>query len=397
MSNATRSAPVTEAVAALLLKQPFFASLMLDMLEIVETDTAPVDKNALATDGHTMWINPKRFAEFNVAERVGCLAHEVMHTILQHPARSRMYQQLGMGPDFKPFQPLRFNKAADYVINAYLVSQGLKLPLGSLQNSQVTGDDIVDEVYAKLPPEDDEDEDDGSDTGNFDGHQPPTNGSNPTSKPAIQAAVKKAQELAKMQGHGSAGMNRLVDEICEPQVSWQEHLRKTFTTVTRGNDAYTWSKPNRRKLAVPPHIYWPGRAGFKGPQIGIEIDTSGSIGDQELSVFLAEMSAILSDIQPEMVHVMFVDSELFNNEVIEIDDVNNIHELKQKAGGGGGTDMTKVFEIIEQRQLPIETVVIFTDGYTPYGEDTGIPTIWCMTTDQVAPWGTTVHVKIPRN
>ena len=145
---------------------------------------------------------------------------------------------------------------------------------------------------------------------------------------------------------------------------------------------------------MPPHVYFPGRSGLKGPTIAVEIDTSGSIGDHELKTFLGELSGILTDMQPEMVHVAYVDNEL-HGEVIEIDDVNMLNELGQKAGGGGGTDMTKIFGIIEEKQIPAETVVIFTDGYTPFGEDTGIPTIWCITTDVKAPWGTTVNVKIP--
>jgi lysozyme family protein len=56
--------------------------------------------------------------------------------------------------------------------------------------------------------------------------------------------------------------------------------------------------------------------------------------------------------------------------------------------------MTVVFREIEKRELPVEYVIVLTDGYTPFGEDPGIPTIWCITTDVVAPWGETVHVKL---
>ncbi len=59
--------------------------------------------------------------------------------------------------------------------------------------------------------------------------------------------------------------------------------------------------------------------------------------------------------------------------------------------------MTVGFQEAATRQLPVETFVVFTDGYTPFGEDTGIPTIWAMTTEKEAPWGTTVHVDIKRS
>jgi predicted metal-dependent peptidase len=99
---------------------------------------------------------------------------------------------------------------------------------------------------------------------------------------------------------------------------------------------------------------------------------------------------------PEKVYCMYVDAELYNDEVIEIEDVNDLEHLKSKAGGGGGTDMTVVFREIEKRDLAVEAVVVLTDGYTPFGDDCGIPTIWCIVGDGSikAPWGTTIHVKL---
>ena len=396
----SRSPAVTEAISALLVQQPFYASLVLDLLKIEETTTIPQSVDPLrtaATDGKTLWINPEPFSKLTIHERIGLLAHEVMHVILQHNQRLHMYMSLGLGPDLKKFSPKKFNHACDYIINANLTAVDpttnrprFTLPLGALINPQVTADDIVDEVYLKLPDEE-EDQPDGPDS-----HEPGDPAQQPP-KAAIQAAVAKAGEIAKMQGKGTAGLERLIDGICEPQVPWHEHLRKAMMTVTRGRDTYTWARPNRRKLASPPHIYWPGRAGWKGPHIAVEIDTSGSIGDEELKVFMGELSGILTDLEPEMVYLMYVDDEL-HGDVIEVDDVNQLPEAQQKAGGGGGTDMTTVFREIKERQLPVETVVVLTDGYTPFGteEEAGIPTIWCMTTEKEADWGTTVHVKLNR-
>jgi predicted metal-dependent peptidase len=213
----------------------------------------------------------------------------------------------------------------------------------------------------------------------------------------VQAAVKKAQEISKMAGKGTPGLERLIDAICEPQIPWGEYLRKAIATTTRGRDVYTWSRPNRRKLAIAPHVYWPGRSGLKGPVIAVEIDTSGSVGEDELKAFLGELSGILTDVQPEMVHVAYVDDELCGD-VIEIDDVNELVSLGKKASGGGGTDMTKIFDIIEEKQIPAETVVVLTDGYTGFGDEEGKPpTIWCITTAGIeAPWGVTVYVDVKR-
>lgn len=364
---------------------------MLDLTEIVETKQLP-DGSQLetcATDGKYIWINSEKFAKYTIDERIGMLAHEIAHVIFQHAKRQQAYIQLGVGPDLKTFSRKKFNHAADYIINAHLTGQGFKLPLGSLQNSQVGADGIVDEVYLKLP-DDEEDKPDGVDQhveGNPEDPMPDT--------AQVQAALQKAKEIAKMQGKGAGGLERFIEDFCAPKVSWQEHLRKALITNIRGRDVYTWSRPNRRKLATAPHVYMPGRAGLQAPEIAVEIDTSGSIGEDELKTFLGELSGILDEIQPRKIYAMYVDDKLFNDEVIEIDDVNQLTELGQKSGGGGGTDMTTVFRVIEERQLPVESVVVFTDGYTPFGEDTGLPTIWAITTAGIkAPWGTTVHVPL---
>lgn len=212
----------------------------------------------------------------------------------------------------------------------------------------------------------------------------------------MAAALKKAQEIAKMQGKGAAGLERVIDMICEPEVPWQDHFRRKFMNMSRGRDEMTWAKPNRRKLAAPPHLYLPGRTGREGPEIGIVVDTSGSIGQDELNTFMGEAKGIMSDVEPKAVHLAYVDDEV-HGEVITFDDVNELEAVAKKAGGGGGTNLPKGFEKFQEMELPIETQVVFTDGYTPFGEDQGIPTIWCITTEGItAPWGETVHVKIKR-
>lgn len=380
-----RSTELTEALSAFINQQPFFAVLLFDLLDVVEGEQV----ERAATDGKRVFVNPKYFKKLSVPERVFVLAHEVLHVILQHPARGKLYKDMGYGPDLKPYSHKKMNHAADYVINSYL--NDLKVgrqPLGTLLNGQYGKDDLVDDVYCKLPDEE-EDQDDG-----WDNHMDPAQDGTAPTKAEIQRALKMGETAQKMQGKMPAGLQRLIDDICEPQVSWQEHLEKTLITM-HGSEEASWAKANRRRLAMPPHIPWPGRVGNHAGKIAVEIDTSGSIGEKELRVFLGELSGMLTDVRPELIYVMYVDAALFNDEVLEIDDPSDLVELGKKAGGGGGTDMTVVFREIENRQLDVEYVVVLTDGYTGFGEDVGVPTVWCITTpDITAPWGVTVHVKL---
>lgn len=381
-----RSYELTEAIAALIMRQPFFAVLLLDLLEIVESDVVPT----AATDAKNLYINPDWFKNKcrNVDERMFTLSHEILHVVLQHPTRIKYYQEMGFGPDLKPFNPTKANHAMDYIINDSLIHDGIgKPPIGVLINPQFDRTMIWDEVYEQLP--DDEDKS-GDGSGGWDQHMPSDPNSAP-SKAAVQRAVQSAAAAAKSMGKMPASMQRFVDELCEPQVRWEEHLRKAITTST-GRDSQTWNRPNRRRLAIAPHIYWPGRAGIKAGGIVSINDTSGSVSDKEQAHFFGELHSILSDLQPETLHVMFVDAEVHG--IHELHDPNDLLTLKSEVKGGGGTDMTVGLKAIEKEHLRPSTVVVFTDGYTPFGEDIGIPTIWCITSDVVAPWGTTVHVKV---
>lgn len=400
MSTQPRSDALVEALSSMINQQPFFAVLTFNLLELHESETFPggMPCNTAATDGKHVYINPTFFKKLTVPERVFVLAHEVTHVILQHPDRMKAYAEMGYGPDMLEFQSQRFNKAADYVINSYLNELGVgRQPLDTLLNGQYGKDDLVDDVYCKLPPEpDDPNQGQGSGAGGWDQHLPgeqSADGTGSPSKAEIQRAVAMAAGAAKAQGTLPGALQRLVDEIIDPEIPWDQILERTIQTIY-GNEEATWAKVNRRRLAMAPHIPWPGRSGNRAGNIALEIDTSGSIGPDELNKFLGVTSGILKSVQPETIYAMYVDSHLFNDEVIELTDMDDLSTLKAKAGGGGGTDMTVVFREIEARELDVEYVIVLTDGYTPFGEDVGIPTIWCITTDVVAPWGQTINVKL---
>ena len=382
------SLELSDAISALVVQQPFYAVLLFDMLEVKETDSVPT----AATNGREVLVNPAFFKQISVQERIGVLAHEVTHVVLEHMTRSKGYMDLGVGPDLKPYNHRKMNYAQDYIINQMLADSGLKMPFGSLFNPQVTANDVADEVYLKIPDPPDDD-DGGKAGGNWDVHMPPADPASLPDKPTIQRALKMAEAAAKQMGNLPAGMQRLIDEVCEPSVKWTDYILRTLVTLS-GHDEQSYCKPNRRRLANPPHIYWPGKVGSRSGTGVIEVDTSGSIDDKMLARWFGEMHGVLQDCQPEKLHVMFVDAQV-HGDVHEIEDINDLLELRKHAGGGGGTDMTIVFREIEARAIHADYVIILTDGYTPFGEDTGIPTIWCITTPDVeAPWGVTVHCEV---
>ena len=313
------------------------------------------------------------------------LCHEILHDVLEHPTRMRAYQDRGVGPDLKPWNQKKMNYACDYIINPMVVEAGMQMPLGSLFNPQITSNDIADEVYCKIPdpPEDD-------DSG--DNHIPAEDPAALPDRSVIQRAVKMAETAAKSQGKMPAGLQRLVDEVCEPKIVWTDYVLRHIITMS-GHDEQSYAKPNRRRLASPPHIYWPGRVGSRSGVGGICVDTSGSIGEEELKTWFGEMHGILQDCLPEKLYVGFVDAALHGG-FHEIEDINDLLDLRKKVAGGGGTNLPVFFDEAEAAGLELDWVVVLTDGYTPFGHERSVPTIWCITSDVKADWGSTVHVPL---
>ena len=147
-------------------------------------------------------------------------------------------------------------------------------------------------------------------------------------------AVKQAAQQAKAIGDAPANLLEVIDEVLEPKIDWREALN-IFVDQTAKSD-YTWTKPNRRFIASG--MYLPSLASEELKPIVIAIDTSLSIGREELAQFGAEINSILSAFRTT-VHVIYCDTRV--TDVIEVssDDLPYTFEYK----GRGGTRFSPVF------------------------------------------------------
>lgn len=382
----------TQALSKLIMQHPFYAVVLMDAMTVTFTDTVPT----MATDGCSVFVNPKFSESMTVDENVFVICHEVLHFVLQHMGRGKLYQDRGFGPDLKPYDHGRMNKAADYIINDMLI----RGKVGTMPSGQNAGlhdvtianfDDIADEVYTKIP-DDSDGNDDGQGHGNFDEHLNPSPNQPAPSQADVQRTVAQASNAAKAQGKMPAELERLVGEILEPQKQWAEILRDEMTTAI-GNDEATWARPNRRRLCMNPSIYMPGTTGYATGHVVVQIDTSGSITDKEVNVFVSEVVGILTEARPERVTVLWVDSKVAG--VDELDYPEQAHDLKAK--GGGGTDMRAGIEWVEKNLHGAPSCfVCLTDGYTPWPEEEPpYRTIWVITEEsQKSPVGVSTHIKV---
>ena len=201
-------------------------------------------------------------------------------------------------------------------------------------------------------------------------------------------AVSQAARAAKAQGDLPGCLQRLVEDILAPRVDWREVLQQ-FIARTARND-YDWSRPSRR-FAHRGDVVLPSLRSNELPPIVVVVDTSGSIGAEEMNQFLGEVEGILGQ-YPTTIHLLWADAQVAGVDVLTQADLP-LTGLEPK--GGGGTNFIPAFEWVEEEQLELSCLVYLTDMYGtfPTVEPT-YPTLWVATSDVVAPWGETVPMRM---
>lgn len=158
-----------------------------------------------------------------------------------------------------------------------------------------------------------------------------------------------------------AHWQRWADELLEPQVDWRKELAQVLhrTVVRAGQDLHTMARPSRRQSAYKPFIM-PGKRSIR-PEIAVIVDTSGSIGDAELSQAVSEVVAIVRANGYNEITVMSVDA-----------DVHTVKKVRRKEdiqlAGGGGTDMGIGLKAASKLKPKPDIVIVLTDGITPWPE-----------------------------
>jgi len=206
----------------------------------------------------------------------------------------------------------------------------------------------------------------------------------------IDEAIRQGALTA---GKAGGGGNRGFDDLLKVQVDWREVLREFVSNTCVGNDYATYARPNRRLLSQG--VYMPSGISETIEELVLALDTSGSIGQREITVMLTEAASILETVKPNKVRVLYWGSDVVRDEVYEM------HELDQmiastKPRDGGGTDVRCVTEYMREHDISPSAVIVLTDGYLYGGWGTWTcPVLWTILDNENAnpDVGKRVHIK----
>ena len=208
---------------------------------------------------------------------------------------------------------------------------------------------------------------------------------------AIRQGVTAHQKIA---GTGAGGIDRDLLDLLTPKVDWREMLREFVKSTCHAKDTSSWRRVNRRFLSTG--VYMPSLIGEKVGHLVIGVDTSGSIGQKELSGFLTEVRGIAEEVKPSQVDLIYWDGAVAAHEEYTENMVGDIIN-STKPRGGGGTSPSCVSAYLKEKHIVPECVIMLTDGYVgnDWGGEWTAPVLWAIVggNDCVAGNGKTVHVK----
>jgi len=373
------------AYSKLGLREAFIAAVMTRVKREV-SDKVPT----AGTNGNWVRFNPTWCEKLTDEELFGLVLHESCHVVLMH-----MWRREGRDPKI-------WNVANDALINAYIKSRGWQLPKGGVHIGWVKEEHSSEYVYNKLKEQQQEqqkngggsgdgegDEEDNTNGGGFDGTGDLHDAQDDATRVDMEATIVAAAKMAKDCGQGSALIDRVLEKVGEPMVRWQDVCRSMMTESCAAD--YTYMRPSRRFIGSG--LYLPSLRSDALGGLAIGFDTSGSMGPKECNQIAAEIQAIVDDLQPEFVEVVYCDYAVTRVERFERDEL-----LELRPSGGGGTRFQPVFEHFANTGERYCGMIFFTDmeGNLRECEEPPFPTIWADIgySHPPEPFGTRVKVAL---
>jgi predicted metal-dependent peptidase len=350
---------ISASILRLRMKSPFFATLAMfaKFSPTQEIFTA-------ATDGKDIFYNEDFIRSLPTKQIDGLLLHEVLHAALLHiPRRGTR-------------EPELWNIAADIVINGMIAQESdFELPAGGLRDSALENF-TVEEVYEILQkrPRIQFHDCDLLDRAPCD--VPGSGGRivlSASAKAELEShwrnALQQARVIAQSSKAGKIplGIQRELDRLTTPQLDWRSYLWRYLTQTP--NDFRDFDR-----RFVGQGLYIETLSG-ESVKVYVAIDTSGSIDNQILRIFLSEVRGILDAYPHLKCDLYYADAAAYGP--YELDPNSKFPPPE----GGGGTSFVPFFQAIkaDQQEQLSSLCIYLTDGYGDFPAPApAAPTLWVV-------------------
>jgi predicted metal-dependent peptidase len=353
------------AKTKLMLSHPFFGSLC-TTLEFEKSD----DIESFTTKNRKFIYNDEYLSSLSDDELTFVLANASMHQSMHHNSRkSNRMSWL-------------WNLATDYTINSILLENGLTLPSKINYDKKFDGmyaEEIYEELRSTIDHKDQHEDEGESSQESKEQNQPKEQITQDESLDLeVSEFLEKLTLKLEKQGELPRGLDRVIDLKKRSYINWKDELYRYVNSHAKSD--YRFFPPNMKYLHLGfalPSVY-----GEK-LEIAVAVDTSASIDLDLLDQFLEELGEIMRAFDNYEILFIECDSKIQNVTRLTPQD-----ELKSTLKGGGGTDFTPVFELLQDREPNIKFLIYFTDGMGKFPSIMSqIDTLWVMPEKVDIPFG----------
>ncbi len=362
---------ISASLLRLRMRSPFFATLAL-FAKFIPTPDIPT----AATDGKDIFFNPDFLQSLSAPQQDGILLHEVLHAALLHFLRRGVREKE------------TWNIAADIVVNGIICQQGcFELPEGGIRDPKLEHLS-VEEIYELLPQQDCShclsilDLLDNAPAGNADEKRLASPGQISSKFDSLseakkaeleshwQNAMQQATVIARTSNQGNlpAGMIKELGALDRSQLDWRSYLwRYLVKTPT------DYTEFDRRFIGRG--LYLETLQG-ESVKVYVAVDTSGSIDEQLLKMFLSEVKGILNSYPHLECELYYADADVYG--AYELNPDSDIPQPQ----GGGGTSFVPFFSKVSHGWDGMTTAVCvyLTDGYGTFPDTAPeLPVLWVVT------------------
>ena len=302
---------VSLVASRMTLREPFIAAVFTKLKREFRMD------GTAYTNGKAVGYGVEFCAKLTDEELLFVSMHEALHVVFMHMWRRESRN------------PAVFNIATDAVINKMLKDKFYAMPQGGVLLPWVTSDMDAEDVYRRLmeenpnpqqqPGQNQDGDGDGEPLpgqtggGGFDGKGDLADAPDQSDAADMEATIMTAARMAKACGDRSAMIERILGGELAPTVPWTEVTRNLLSSHAR-ND-FSYRRFNRRMIGRG--IYMPSLYSEAMGGLVVGVDTSGSIGPNELDQIAGEITAIAQDCNPDWVEVVYCDTRVGGTERFE--------------------------------------------------------------------------------
>lgn len=374
---------VTKAIVRLFDTERFYAELVLSMDRIM-SDKVPT-AGVCIKDRIELHVNPKFFNALSNKEQVAILKHECQHILHDHISRSKEYapdvyvkEQNQVDSTISKAKHQVINIAADCAINPGIHS----LPEGGVypKTFNLPNGLTLEEYASKL-----KNNEQLKNITHYDDHS--LWSESEEDQEALRAKLKKALDKAKKATMSAGKMTYDIEVLLERfQTSTKDWKKELSRFAAKSLEILLESSKKKRNRRYG--IMYPGAVKIEKLHIGVAIDTSGSVSDEALSQFMAEIGKIA---KYAVVTVVQADTEVKSSYLY---DPKKNYSIK----GRGGTDYQPAFDYYT-KNTDVDGVIYFGDMDcfdTEKLRKPKYPVLWAIVGTQAPPaaWGGRTHIVL---